>query len=240
MKTIILAGGRGTRLNELTKNIPKPLVKIKDKSIAEYGIESLKKYGLKNFVFTVNHRAQGIKNYFKDGKNLGTKISYIQEKSNRPLGTAGALAFLKEEIKETFIVTASDIAHDINIYKALRFHKKKKAVATICIYINKKSNPKSIVEMNKSNAILNFTERPKEKLKSNTWSNASLYIFEPIIFNYIKKNEQLDFGKDLFPNIIKAGEKIYGYRHYGYFIDLGTKKNINQFVKDLNTNIYRL
>lgn len=238
MKIILLAGGKGERLLPLTNTLPKPMVKVGGKPLIEYTVNLFKKNGYKDFVFTLCYLPQKIKEYFGDGKKFGINTSYIIESENSPLGTAGALSELRGKIKDTFVVCAGDILRESNINSLIEFHKKKKAITTIGVYDNKKPNPKSIVTFNRMGRIIDFLERPRKLPLGKIWSNASLYILEPEVFDYIPNGIPSDFGKDVFPKIVSDKKKIYANIQTGYFLDVGTIEKLKRAEDDLRNGAY--
>ena len=125
LKVVILAGGMGTRISEYTKEIPKPMIKIKNKPILEHIINKLKSQGFNNVTISVRYLAKTIKNFFKNGKNFGVNINYIHEK--KVLGTAGSLSLLKpNKNEEDYIIINADTIFDLNLNDLINFHKKKK------------------------------------------------------------------------------------------------------------------
>ena len=120
MKTIILAGGYGTRLSGLNKDIPKPMLKVGDKPILQTIIEKFKESGYQNFIICVNYKSKVITEYFRDGSELGVNIEYIKEKSK--MGTVGALSLLKKKPKKPFFVMNGDLLTNLNFDKMLDFH----------------------------------------------------------------------------------------------------------------------
>lgn len=231
---VILAGGKGERLKPITEIIPKPMVNVGGKPILEHIINLLAKNGVTKIIISLCYKPQIIKDYFKDGRKFGVKISYIYENENRPLGTAGAIAKLKNKFNRTFIVLYGDILRELNLKELLNFHFKKKGIGTICVYENKKPNPKSLILYNKNKKITSFIERPKKTNNKKVWSNASFYVFEPDIYKYISYNQFADFGKDIFPKLIKDDKLIFAYKCRGYFLDIGDIIKLEKANTDLN------
>jgi len=122
MKTVILAGGKGTRLRPYTTVFPKPLMPIGDKPILEVIIHQLRSQNLKDIIITVGHLGELIMNFFGDGRQLGVNIKYSKE--DQPLGTAGGLSLIKEELKETFLMVNGDTLTTLNFSKLINYHKK--------------------------------------------------------------------------------------------------------------------
>lgn len=223
MKAIIVAGGRGERLRPLTNNIPKPMIEVAGKPILEHIINLFKKYNITEFIISVCYLPDKITDYFGTGNRFGVKINYIYEDESHPLGTAGNIAAAKNYLDSTFIVTYADILRDLNIDGMIKFHKNKKAFATLNTYKRFGPNPKSMILFDENNKIKQFIERPVSELLHDNyvWSNGSFYIFEPEIFDFIPQNKFADFGKDVFQEIIKIRKNIYVYKTDGYFVDIG-------------------
>ena len=113
MIAVIMAGGKGTRIQSINKEVPKPMITILNKPILEYEIQVLKNQGIKDIILVVGYLKEVITDYFKNGEKFGVNISYIEE--NEPLGTAGALYYLKNELNEDFLLLNGDILFNIDI-----------------------------------------------------------------------------------------------------------------------------
>ena len=228
MKAIIVAGGRGERLMPITNEIPKPMVEIEGKPILEHIINLFKNYGIKEYVFALCYLPEVITNYFGDGSKFGVHIDYIYEDPQQPLGTAGAIIKAKNFVKDDFIVTYADILRNLNIKEMISFHSKMNNLATINVYKEFQKYPRSMVNI-KDNIVTEFIENPnfQNNDSSFVWTNSSFYIFKMDIFNYINSDTKVDFGKDVFPKLIKSGENISVFKSDGYIIDVGTKESLD-------------
>src|SRR5919199_5329683 len=132
MKAVVMAGGEGTRLRPLTSNRPKPLVPILNKPIAQHIIEHLKRAGVTDIVVTLYYLAEEIQNYFGDGSELGVNLIYSIE--DTPLGTAGSVKKAQKYLDDdTFIIVSGDALTDIDVPKALAYHRKMKSQATLVL-----------------------------------------------------------------------------------------------------------
>jgi len=241
MKAVILAAGRGNRLNQKTKKIPKPMLIIGGYSVLEHQINFLKKNGIREIIIIVGYLSHVIKNYFKDGKNFGVNITYFD--LDKPLGTAGHLKLAENELTDNFIVLYGDIMLDIDIEKFIKFHKNKNSNCTLVIHPNDHPHDSDLLEIDDNHRIIAFHSKPhlKDKYLMNL-NNACVYIMSPKILKYIKseKEVELDFGKHIFPKIFKK-EKLFGYNTPEYIKDMGTPERLKQVTKDyLNNKIQRL
>lgn len=241
-KVLIVAGGIGERLRPITNTIAKPMVKVGNKPVLEHNLDLFRKFGFKEFIFALCYLPNTISDYFGDGSKWSVKIDYTFEDPVLPLGTAGAINLAKNKIDSTFIVTYGDSIRVVDVEKMLATHKEKNAFASLCVYKRPAENAKSAVDFNQNGLILEFKERPDPNdLKQNfVWSNAALYIFEPEIFNYIPENEMVDFGKDVFPKVLKDGKKVFAFPIDGYFIDIGTKEKLDQANTDFEKGLIRI
>src|SRR3990167_2612815 len=233
-KVIIVAGGKGERLRPLTDTISKPMVTVGGKPVLEHNLELFKKHGFRNFIFALCYLPETISNYFGNGSKFGADIEYTYEDPVKPLGTAGAIGLAKEKINQTFVVTYGDSLRVVDVARMLAFHKEKDAFATICVYKRFGPNPKSMIKFDEEGGILEFKERPSpEEIKEDfVWANGALYILEPEIFSYIKEGEPIDFGKDVFPQLLKDRKKVVAFPMDGYFIDIGNKENLDKANED--------
>ena len=161
MKTVIMAGGKGTRISELFPNIPKPLIPIRDmygieKPVLEWEICSLVSQGFTDIILTVSHMADKIETYFGTGERLGCKIKYFVE--DEPLGNAGALFKLRETLRsEPFLLLIVDAMFDVDFNRMVSFHRGKNALATLFTHPNSHPYDSSIILTNSPFAILNFS-----------------------------------------------------------------------------------
>ena len=163
MKALILAGGKGTRLCEITKNqVPKPMAKLLGKPIIEYVIDNLKQNGVYDITISVGFLSEVIKDYLKDGKDFGVNISYIEE--TMPLGSGGCLFFLKGKVNEDFIVCPGDALFDVNIEKMMAFHKQKGGLITLFTHPNLHPYDSDLIIADKTGLVkdLHFKNLPRD------------------------------------------------------------------------------
>jgi len=231
MKAVILAGGKGTRLAKLTRNIPKPLIKIGGKPVIEHQVLLLREYGIKEIWILLGYFGGQIREYFQDGKKWKVKIHYYQEE--KPLGTAGALKVLENEIKEDFFVFSGDVMMDFDLKRFINYHCQKKGIASIVIHSNDHPFDSDLVEVDKEGQIISLLKRPHPPgLTFRNLSIASAYIFSPKIFKYISIKIKSDIEKDIFPLILKSKAKIYAYNSPEYFKDIGIRERLFKVRKD--------
>jgi dTDP-glucose pyrophosphorylase/predicted transcriptional regulator len=209
---VIMAGGMGMRLRPLTKNIPKPMLKVGTKPILQIIVEQFKNNGFKNFAICVNYKSKIITNYFGDGKKFGVQIEYVHEKSR--MGTAGGLSLLKKKLKESFFVINGDVLTNLDFEKMLNYHQEHNAKATMCIKQYNISLPYGEVLMKNEN-ILSVNEKPKYKF----FVNAGVYILDPKCLRLIPK--KFYNMPSLFKKIIAKKEKTISFPLGEYWLDIG-------------------
>ncbi|MDD2481820.1 MAG: nucleotidyltransferase family protein, partial [Lutispora sp.] len=158
MKAVIMAGGKGTRLRPLTCGIPKPMVPIFDKPVMEYTIKLLKKNGIDSIAVTVAYLPQVIMDYFGDGKNNEVNLHYFIE--DIPLGTGGSVRNTGNFFDSTFIVMSGDSLTDLDLTKALKFHKNKKSKATLVLRREPVPIEYGVIITDADGSIVRFLEKP--------------------------------------------------------------------------------
>ncbi|MBI4142136.1 nucleotidyltransferase family protein [Candidatus Woesearchaeota archaeon] len=229
-KAFVLAGGKGTRLAPLTKELPKPLIPLHDKPLLEHVIDLFKKYGINDMIISIGYKGDKIKQYFGDGKKFGINISYVEEQE--PLGTAGPLKLAEKFLTETFVMCNADELKNINLVDMFVAHKENKAKATLALTTVENPSDYGVARMD-GNKITEFVEKPKDPNVGNLIS-AGLYILEPEIIKLVL-NGPCSIERDVFPKIAAEG-KLFGYPFSGQWFDTGTlqryEKAINEW-KDL-------
>lgn len=219
MKAVIMAGGEGSRLRPLTCNRPKPMVPIANRPVMEHIIELLKKYGIKDIAVTLQYMPEIIKDHFGDGSEFGVNLKYFTE--DVPLGTAGSVKNAEKFLDETFIVISGDALTDINLDKALEFHKQNGAIATLVLKKVECPIEYGVVVTDKIGRIARFLEKPSWGEVFSDTVNTGIYVLSPEVLSYFKENQVFDFSKDLFPILLKENKPMYGYVSDDYWCDIG-------------------
>ena len=220
LKAIILVGGEGTRLHPLTHNMPKSMVPVLNQPFLEHIIAYLKEYGVENIILALSYYPEVIQDYFGDGSNLGTRLTYCVESS--PLGTAGAVKNAEQYLDNTFIALNGDIFTDLDISDMLSFHRHKKAKATIALTWVDNPCAFGAVETDDDGRVRRFIEKPSPDQVTTNWINAGLYILEPEVLKHVPPGSHYMFEKGLFPLLLELGEPVYGYHFSDYWLDMGT------------------
>jgi len=244
MKVLILAGGKGTRLGKMTESIPKPLIPINGKPVIEYQIELLRKNNLRNITILINHFGDKIKEYFGDGKKWGVHIDYFEE--TFPLGTAGGIKEMEKRLTEDFLVLYGDLLINVDLKRIIKQHKKNKSrnkncIGTLMVHPNNHPYDSDLVEIDEQMKILNFLSKPHpENLIYRNIVNAAVYVLSPTICKYIQKGISSDFGKDIFPSIIRNNKhSLYAYNSPEYLKDMGTPERLLQTGMEVKNGTYK-
>lgn len=219
MKAIILAGGVGSRLRPMTCDCPKPMAPILDRPVMEYALRLLKRHGVDEAAATVCYLPDMIREYFGDGSRFGVKMHYYME--TEPLGTAGGVKMAQEMLDETFFVLSGDGLTDCDLSDALRFHREKKAMATIVLKEAALPTEYGVAVTEEDGRIRNFLEKPDWSDVLSDTVNTGIYILEPEALRFVPEGVQADFSRDLFPRLMQAGMGVYGYKMKGYWCDIG-------------------
>jgi len=211
---IIMAGGKGKRLDPFTKILPKPLIPIDEKPVIEVIMDNFKKYGFNKFIIALNYKAEMIKMYFAENPN-NYQIQYIQEKDF--LGTTGALSLIKDKLGDTFIVSNCDVIIDVNYDDLLNYHKQNNNQITILGVSRNINIPYGILSMKNERA--DFKEII-EKPDYHFIVNSGVYVLEPEVIDLIPKNQPTDMP-DLLVLAKKKGFKIQVYPVNCSWFDIG-------------------
>ncbi|MBI3755481.1 MAG: NDP-sugar synthase [Deltaproteobacteria bacterium] len=231
MKAVIMAGGFGTRLRPLTNNLPKPMVPMVNKPMMQHIIELLARCKITDLVTLLYFHPEMIENYFGDGSKFGVNMTYIGASDD--LGTAGSVRNAKEYLDKPFLVISGDLLTDFDLVKAIEFHKKKKAKATMVLTRVLNPLPFGIVITNEDGRIDRFMEKPSWGEVFSDTINTGIYILEPEILELIPQNQEIDFSKDLFPLLLEKKEALYGYIAEGYWKDVGSLDEYRQANMDI-------
>lgn len=231
MKAVIMAGGEGTRLRPLTSNIPKPMLPLVNRPMMEHIIDLLKAHDITEIVVTVAFMPYAIRNYFGDGSEFGVHMVYASEES--PLGTAGSVRNAMDELNETFVVISGDVLTDIDLGAVIATHKERDALATIGLVRVENPLEYGIVISNEDGSIERFLEKPTWGQVFSDTINSGIYVLEPRIFDWIAPDVPVDFSSDVFPELLDAGEKVFGAVAEGYWEDVGTLEAYLRAHKDI-------
>lgn len=232
MKAVVMAGGFGTRIQPLTNSLPKPMLPIINKPMMEHTMMSLKDLGITEFIVLLYFKPETIKAYFKDGSDFGIKITYVVPDDD--YGTAGAVKLAQEHIgDDNFIIISGDLVTDFDFQKIFDYHKEKESKLTITLTSVDNPLEFGVVIANEDGKIEKFLEKPSWGEVFSDTINTGIYIIEPEILDYIPKNENFDFAKDLFPRLMREGIDLMAGHAEGYWRDVGNPDSYREVYEDI-------
>ncbi len=234
MKVVIIAGGQGTRIRSVNSEVPKAMIPVAGKPIIEWEIEMAKRQGYTDFLLIVGYLGEQIVNYLGDGGKWNVNIDYFQEKE--PLGTAGSLGYLKEQLTEDFFVFYGDTIVDIDMERMLRYHRAKEADATLFVHPNDHPYDSDIVDMSEDGRVRGFFIKPHPTgFVSHNTVNASLFIFSPLVLERIEVGKKSHIEKNVLPRCLEDGLRLFGYNSPEYIKDMGTPERYEAVGEDIRT-----
>ena len=236
MKTVIMAGGKGTRIQSIAKDIPKPMIKIAGKPVLEHEIICLRDQGFKDIILTINHLGNIIQDYFKDGKWLGVNIDYYVEET--PLGNAGALFKIKDKLSDDFLLLNADSIFDVDFNRFVSFHKEKKAQVTLFTHPNSHPYDSGLIFVDENKAVTKWLTKEDVRPKYyHNRVNAGLHVISKKVLDSVKiEGEKVDLDRAILKPLANTG-KMFAYDSSEYVKDMGTPDRFYAVEKDFNSGI---
>ncbi|HTD36735.1 MAG TPA: NDP-sugar synthase [Candidatus Limnocylindrales bacterium] len=231
---MILAGGMSTRLYPLTKQVPKPIVPVAGEPISGHVMRWLASYGYDEVAINVFYLAELVEQTFADGSRFGVKLHYLREPELT--GSAGGLKQMEGWFDSTFVVVGCDDLTNADLASLVRFHKERGALATIGLVEAEEVDQYGVVILDNDGRITGFQEKPAKGTETSKLANTGIYVFEPAIFERIPASTFYDFGKQVFPELLRDGLPFYGLKLEGaYWRDIGTPDEYRRATDDLLT-----
>ena len=249
MKTVLMAGGRGTRISSVVSDIPKPMIKIANVPVLEREIACLRNQGFTDLIITVSHLAEIIIDYFGDGRKFGVNIEYFVEE--QPLGNAGALLKLKNKLTEPFLLLNADLLFDIDFNRFIDYHRKKGGLATLFTHPNSHPYDSGLLVADEDMSVLRWLT--KEDIRPRWYQNrvnAGLHILDPIVLEKSGinletvgseiegKTIKVDLDRQVLKPLCGTG-KMFCYDSPEYVKDMGTPERYEEVCKDFYRGIVR-
>ena len=246
MKVVIMAGGKGTRISELFPDIPKPLISINGAPVLEQEIISLRNQGFTDIIITVSYMANKIISYFGDGVELGVSIQYYIEET--PLGNAGALFKLKNQLTEPFLLLNADAVFDVDFNRMVAFHQAHGGLVTLFTHPNSHPYDSGLIIADEEGAVEAWLAKEDERPKYyRNRVNAGLHVIDPQIFELVdgsrvgEKDEEgktikVDLDRQLLKPLAGTG-KMFCYDSPEYVKDMGTPERFYSVVNDYKSGI---
>ena len=244
MKTIIMAGGKGTRISEHFPDIPKPLIPIDNVPVLEREIVSLKNQGFTDIIMTVSHMADKIMNYFGNGSKWDTKIEYYVE--NEPLGNAGALFKLRDKLgNEPFLLLNADTVFEVDFIRMVKFHKEKGGLVTLFTHPNSHPYDSGLIIAEKDGSVKKWLAKEDDRpTYYNNRVNAGLHVIDPSILDNSGieaamvgvNGYKVDLDRMLLKPLSGTG-RMFCYDSPEYVKDMGTIERFKGVVRDFECGI---
>jgi D,D-heptose 1,7-bisphosphate phosphatase len=242
MKTVIMAGGKGTRLASIAAGVPKPMVPLGGKPILERQIECLKKNGLDDIIIVTGHLGQAIQDHFGSGSAFGVTISYYTE--TEPLGTAGALFKLekREELDEDFVLVNGDIVFDMDFSRLIDFHRNHKAWATLAVHPNSHPYDSALIISDSQDRVIRWLnkEEPREYYKNRV--NSGIHVLSRRLLSAAsamgagRENKKIDLDREILKPLVQEGN-IFAYHTPEYIKDIGTPERYKLVSEDIEKGL---
>lgn len=241
MKAVIMAGGKGTRVQSIASNIPKPMLPIDGKPVLEYEIGFLKQQGFDEIIITVGHLASNIVDYFSDGSKFGVHISYYVE--DKPLGNAGALIEMRNALNDSFILINGDVIFDIDLRRFVDFHVEHGGLISLVTHPNSHPYDSGLIFCDKSHSVTEWLSKdePRPRFYKNR-VNAGIHIINPIVLDSVRVKYESAGKLDLDCDVLKkyAGTgKMFCYDTPEYIKDMGTPDRFATVAQDVKKGIVK-
>ncbi len=218
LKTLVLAGGFGTRLRPLSCSRPKALFPIANKPLIDYTLESLSEAGVETVVMAVYYMAESLVRYLGPTKY---ELGILYSREQRPLGTGGPVLKAKEMLNDSkFMVMNGDLLTDFDFKRLLNYHEEKGGIATVALTQVEDPYKYGSVELDWEGRIIRFVEKPEYGKAPSNLINAGIYIFEPEIFDYIPAGKKVRIETEVFPKLVEE-QQLYGFETHGFWLDIG-------------------
>lgn len=236
MQAVIMAGGKGSRISSVDCSVPKPMIRIDGRPVLEYQVACLRKQAITELIFVVGYLHDIIMDYFGDGAAFGVHITYIVE--DTPLGTAGALYFLRDRIQENFLLINGDIMFDVDIERFYRAHEKYGGIASIFTHPNQHPFDSAIVIAQPCGKVTGWLHKEQDRKWYQNRVNAGIHMFSPGLFAWMEQRgmlqaaEKLDLDRDVLKPMIEDGE-LFAYDSPEYVKDMGTPERYRQVETDV-------
>lgn len=233
MKAVILAGGKGTRLGDLAKDLPKPMVTIGDASVLEHQLRLLAHHGVREVVLSTGFGSEKIEKHFGDGTAFGVRLSYAVD--TKPQGTAGAVREIKDRLSGDFLLLYGDVMVDMDLTRLMEFHRAKRSEATLVVHPNSHPVDSDLLETDGEGRVTRFLPKPHAPgLNFRNLVSAGLYVLSDRIFAALPVQGFADFGKDVFPKMLGKAA-LFGYRTPEYLKDMGTPGRLREVREDFES-----
>ena len=230
MKAVIMAGGKGTRISSVARDIPKPMISIEGKPVLEHEIDCLREQGFTDIIITVSHLGNIITDYFGDGSKFGVNIEYYFEKE--PLGNAGALFRIKDKLTEDFLLLNADSVFDIDFNRFVKYHREKGGLATLFTHPNSHPYDSGLIIADENMAVMKWLTKEDSRPKFyRNRVNAGLHVISPALLEQEINTPKIDLDRQILKPLAGTG-KMFCYDSPEYVKDMGTPERYEAVCKD--------
>jgi dTDP-glucose pyrophosphorylase/CBS domain-containing protein len=218
---VVMAGGKGTRLGELTRHVPKPLMTVAGRPIIEWIVLGLVGDGIRRILVSVNHLADQIIDHLGDGARLGADVGYLREDPACPLGTAGSLVLIEDRPREPLLVMNGDLMVDFDAPALLRFHEHTESRITVGVRRYAHKVPFGVIEHDDEHRIRRMVEKPELTVPINT----GVYCIEPDLIDLVPRGT-MSHMPDLVQRCLESGQRVSAWELSSDWIDVGTPADL--------------
>lgn len=234
MYAVIMAGGKGTRIANVMNDVPKPMIPVCGKPILQYEIECLERQKITDIILIIGHLGHVIKNFFGNGEQFGVSIQYIEEET--PLGTAGALFYLKNMIDDDFLLLNGDIIFDIDFERFIIYHKAHGGYATILTHPNSHPYDSGIVITDDEGYVTSWLHKEDAKKYYKNRVNSGVHILSPELLKRFTEVKKTDLDRDVLKTLINE-RQLVAYDSPEYVKDMGTPERYQMVIHDMKNGI---
>jgi NDP-sugar pyrophosphorylase family protein len=236
---MVMAAGLGTRLRPLTDFLPKPMIPIANRPVLHHLLNLLAKHDVREVGVNVHVFPEIFEAYFGDGSSLGMTLRWSHE--TELLGTAGGTKRLEDFWgRETILITSGDGLHDVDVTALLGHHRRCGALATLAVKPVDDPSAYGVVILDRDTRIRGFQEKPSRDEARSDLANCGVYVIEPELLDRIPTDTFHDFGQDVWPALVAAGEQVYAYTTMAYWNDVGGLEELRSSIMDAVTGRVRL
>ena len=232
VKTVIMAGGKGTRIASVTSDLPKPMIPVDGKPVLERQIQCLVNQGFTDILLCVGHLGQIIVDYFGDGHRFGADISYYQE--DAPLGSGGALTAIQNWLSDDFLLINGDIIFDVCLPRLLDYHRSHRALVTLATHPNSHPYDSGLIFADEAGRVTQWLHKEDPRSVYRNRVNAGIHVLSRTVLKPFDTVRYLDLDRDLLKPLIPTG-RVFAYDTPEYISDMGTPERYRKVCEDVRT-----
>lgn len=232
MITVVMAGGKGTRIAGVRSDIPKPMIPVAGKPVLEHQIDVLRTQGYTEIIIVIGHLGAVVRDYFGDGSRFGVHIEYVEE--CRPLGTAGSLFYMKDKLTEDFLLLNGDLIFDVDLMRFAAYHKEQGGLATILTHPNDHPFDSGVIFTDANHRVTRWLHREDERGWYHNRVNAGLHMLSPQLLEIFDCERKMDLDREVLRPLIEYCTLV-AYDSPEYVKDMGTPERFYEVEKDIQS-----